>query len=212
LSAPPVRLMLVEDHALVRSGLRLLLEAEPGFRVVAEAGDVPAAVALAASELPDVVLVDIGLPGASGIDCMVEVRAVAPAARLIAVTMMSGPAVEARVAKVGGYAVVNKAQAAEVLVRTILGAMAGEPSPLAVRAAKAASTAPEQQPAPLTPREREVLAAIARGLTNAEISAALAISAKTVEVHRAHLGEKLGLRTRAQLVRWVLEHPGATEI
>jgi DNA-binding NarL/FixJ family response regulator len=197
------RLALVEDHVLVRSGLRLLLEAEHDFAVAWEVSTAAEASAALTVSPVDVALVDLGLPGASGLECMASLRALDPTIKMIAVTMLSGEEVARQVAAVGGYALINKAQAAVTLVRTIRDAMSGQPPPLAAAAPR---TPGVERRASLTERERQVLAAIAGGLTNGEIADRLDISVKTVEAHRARVGEKTGLRTRAQLVRWALEN------
>jgi two-component system response regulator NreC len=195
-----VRVLIADDHALVRTGLRALLEAQPEIEVAGEADDGVAVVERCRQLRPDVVLLDLSMPGRGGIPAAEEINREFPAIKVLVLTMHDDDAYVrlARQAGAAGY-VLKKALATE-LIRAIG----------AVHAGKTYFPATTSEPAPkrsvLTDREREVVALIALGHTNAEIAGKLHISEKTVETHRAHIFEKLGLETRADLVRFALEH------
>lgn len=198
----PIRLMLVDDHPLVRDGLRARLEAVPGLEVVAEADGADAALATAARTRPDLVLMDIGLRGASGIDATRRLLADQPALRVLVLSMHDGPEYvrEALAAGAAGY--VLKDSPADEIVQAIHAVIAGqrhlsaglEPAPPSVRGDDG-----------LTPREREVLALIAEGLSSRDIGQRLAMGVRTVETHRTNLRRKLGLSSAAALVRYAVQ-------
>lgn len=200
-----VRVLIADDHALVRSGLRALLEAQADIEVVGEAEDGVVVVQSCHRLRPDVVVMDLTMPGQGGISATEDIQRECPDTKVIVLTMHDDEAY-VRMARLAGAAgfVLKKSLATE-LIRAIR----------AVRAGKTHFPATELPPlrktgaAPLdliTGREREVLALIALGHTTGEIARRLHISEKTVETHRAHIGEKLSLRTRADLVRFALEH------
>ncbi len=200
-----VRVLLADDHALVRSGLRALLEGQGDIEVVGEAEDGVAAVERCRKLQPDVVVMDLTMPGRGGIKATEDIRRECPKAKVVVLTMHDDEAYlrMARLAGAAGF-VLKKSLATELLQ--------------AIRAVQAGKTyfpagdeaAPiKRDRAPLdliTEREREVLALIALGYTTPEIAAKLHISDKTIETHRAHIADKLGLRARADLVRFALEH------
>ena len=184
-----IRVLIVDDHALVRSGLRLLLEAEPDVSVDGEAGDAEQAVRLARLHKPDVVLLDVVMPGRSGLDAVPEILDAAPAARILVLSMQDDPSYVRRAFSVGAAGYLLKEAADDELVE----------------AAEAEARA-RAEADPLSEREREVLRLLALGYTNQEVAKLLFISVRTAETHRAHLMQKLRLSTRAELVRYALQH------
>jgi two-component system, NarL family, response regulator NreC len=199
-----VRVLIADDHALVRSGLRALLEAQSDIEVVGEAEDGVAVVERCRRLDPDVVIMDLTMPGRGGVKATEDLRRECPQTRVVVLTMHDDEAYVrlARLAGASGF-VLKKSLATE-LINAIRDAHAGRThfpaTPL---------PAPADDRAPLdliTDREREVLTLIALGHTSPEIAGKLCISEKTVETHRAHITEKLGLHTRADLVRFALEH------
>jgi two-component system, NarL family, response regulator NreC len=204
-----IRLLIVDDHQLVRAGLRKLLEAEEDIAVDDEAGNAYDAVRLARLHKPDVILLDVVMPGGSGLDAIPEILVAAPGAKVLAVSMQDDPSYvrQAFAAGAKGY-VLKEAADDELLaaVREVAGGGTYVDHQLGARlaAADAAATA-EQEADPLSDREREVLRLLALGHTNQEISKLLFISVRTAETHRARIMQKLGLDTRAELVRHALD-------
>ena len=194
-----VRLMLVDDHPLVRDGLRARLEAVSGFEVVAEAGDAESALVEARRAAPDLVLMDIGMKGVNGIAATRRLTAALPALRVLVLSMYDNAEYvrEARHAGARGYLL--KDQPAEEIVAAIRSVMAG-----GSHFASPADDTPSAD-ATLTPREREVLALIAEGLSSREIGERLAMGVRTVETHRTSLRRKLDLGSPAALVRYAVE-------
>ena len=203
-----IRVLIVDDHAVVRSGLKLLLEAEADITVVAEAGSADDGVRAARLEKPDVVLLDVVMPGRSGIEATPELRKAAPNAKVLVLSMQDDPSYvrEAFAAGASGY-VLKEAADVELVqaVREVAsGARYVHPA-LGARLAAAEGDAASRAAAdPLSDREREVLRLLALGHTNQEIAKMLFISVRTAETHRAHIMQKLGLQTRAELVRYAL--------
>ncbi|MBM3678208.1 MAG: response regulator transcription factor [Actinobacteria bacterium] len=202
------RILIVDDHAVVRSGLRLLLEREEDIEVVAEAGNADEAVRAARLEKPDVVLLDVVMPGRSGLEVAAEIVEASKGARILVLSMQDDPTYvrEAFAGGASGYLLKEAADAELVqavkevasggrYVHPMLGAR------LAQAEVDAARRAAED---PLSEREREVLRLLALGHTNQEIAKQLYISVRTAETHRAHIMQKLGLNTRAELVRYAL--------
>jgi len=200
-----IRVLIVDDHAVVRAGLKLLLDAEEDIETVGEAGTADEAVRLARSLKPDVVLMDVVMPGKSGLEATPGVLASAPEAKVLVLSMEDDARYvhEAFAAGASGY-VLKEAADTEVVqasrevanggryVHPVLGAR------LVTAEAKARQKADED---PLSEREREVLRLLALGHTNQEIAKTLYISVRTAETHRAHIMQKLRLSTRAELVR-----------
>ncbi|MEW6281567.1 MAG: response regulator transcription factor [Candidatus Eremiobacterota bacterium] len=185
----PIRVLIADDHAVVRAGLRMLLESR-GIQVVAEAAEGEQAVALAERHRPDVVLLDLTMPpGQDGIWAAEQLRRRLPEARLLILTMHDDEALRARVFEAGAHGYVLK-QAADADLAAAIRELCGQTSPPAT---------------PLTERENEVLQLIAQGYGNKEIANHLQISVKTVETHKAHGMQKLGLQTRAEVVRYALK-------
>jgi two-component system, NarL family, response regulator NreC len=203
-----IRVLIVDDHAVVRSGLRLLLEREEDFEVVAEAGNADEGVLAARLEKPDVVLLDVVMPGRSGLEAAPEILGAAKAARILVLSMQDDPTYvrEAFAAGASGYML--KEAADTELVRAIREVASGgryvHPT-LGARLAQAeVDAARRAADDPLSEREREVLRLLALGHTNQEIAKSLYISVRTAETHRAHIMQKLMLGTRAELVRYAL--------
>jgi DNA-binding NarL/FixJ family response regulator len=201
-----IRIALCDDHAVVRSGLRRILVAEPDFEVVAEAGTADEAVAAARDTQPDVFVMDVGLPDRSGIAATVEVGKASPATRVLLLTVHDDVAYLRRAFDAGAAGYLVKEAADVELVQAVRQVAAGKqyvhPSLGAALLAPDASAARPAGPGgELSEREVEVLGLIASGLTNAEIAEALYVSVRTVETHRAHIHQKLDVRTRAELVR-----------
>jgi two-component system response regulator NreC len=203
-----IRVVIVDDHAVVRSGLRLLLEAAGDIEVVAEAGTAEEGVRATRLEKPDVVLLDVVLPGRSGIEAAPDIRAAARSASVLVLSMQDDPHYvrEAFASGASGY-VLKEAVDMEV-VQAVREVAAGRkyvhPALGARLAAAEAEEAAKAATDPLSEREREVLRMLALGHTNQEIAKMLFISVRTAETHRAHIMQKLGLQTRAELVRYAL--------
>jgi two-component system response regulator NreC len=205
-----IRVLVVDDHAVVRSGLRLLLDAQDDIETVGEAGDLRTAVFEARALNPDVVLMDMVMPGGSGIDATRAVLAEHSETRVLVLSMQDDPSYvrEAFAAGARGY-VLKEAADAEVVAAVREVASGGSYVHPALGARLIAAEAEDRRRAeadPLSEREREVLRLLALGHTNQEIAKMLYISVRTAETHRAHIMQKLGLQTRAELVRYALEH------
>jgi two-component system, NarL family, response regulator NreC len=203
-----MRVLIVDDHALVRSGLRMLLESEGDFEVVAEAGTADEAVRAARLEKPDVVLLDVVMPGRSGLEALSDVLEAAPDAKVLVLSMQDDPRYvrEAFAAGASGYLLKEAADAELVaaLREVAAGSQYVHPA-LGARIAAADAAAQARAAAdPLSEREREVLRLLALGHTNQEIAKMLFISVRTAETHRAHIMQKLRLSTRAELVGYAL--------
>ena len=206
-----IRVALCDDHAVVRSGLRRLLADEVDLTVVGEAGTADEAVALAASEHPDVFVMDLGLPGTSGIEATRRVNEVSPGTAVLVLTMHDDIGYLRKAFDAGAHGYLVKDAADVELVAAIRQVAAGEhyvhPR---LGAALLSPTTADRLVGPygeeLSERETDVLRLVALGNTNAQIAAALFVSVRTIESHRAHLQQKLGLKTRAELVRYAREH------
>ncbi|MFL5925935.1 MAG: response regulator [Gaiellaceae bacterium] len=205
-----IGVVVVDDHAVVRSGLRLLLEAEEDLTVVAEAGNARDALFEVRAHKPDVVLLDLVMPGESGIEAVPKLLHEAPDAKILVLSMQDDPQYvrEAFAAGAKGY-VLKEAVDVDVVdaIRQVAAGGSYVHPTLGARmvAAEAAARAAAEAD-PLSEREREVLRLLALGHTNQEIAKQLFISVRTAETHRAHIMRKLGLETRAELVRYALEH------
>jgi two-component system response regulator NreC len=203
-----IRIVIVDDHAVVRSGLRLLLEAESDLEVAAEAGDAREAVLTVRGEKPDVVLLDVTMPGESGIEALPKLLHEAPETKVLVLSMQDDPRYvrEAFAAGASGY-VLKEAADAEVVgaVREVAAGNSYVHPTLGARMITAEAEArAAAESDPLSDREREVLRLLALGHTNQEIAKQLFISVRTAETHRAHIMQKLRLSTRAELVRYAL--------
>jgi two-component system response regulator NreC len=205
-----IRVVIVDDHAVVRSGLRLLLEGEDDIHVDDEGGTADEAVRLARLHKPDVVLLDVTMPGRSGLDAAADIKQAAPAAHILVLSMHDDPSYvrEAFAAGASGYLLKEAADADLVAaIRDVAGGARYVNPALGARLAAAEADAAALAAAdPLSEREREVLRLLALGHTNQEIAKMLFISVRTAETHRAHIMQKLRLSTRAELVRYALQH------
>ena len=205
-----ITVVLVDDHAVVRSGLRLLLDAHEDIEVVGEAGSAKDAVFRARALKPHVILLDVVMPGESGIEALPKLLLESPDTKVLVLSMQDDPNYvrEAFAAGASGY-VLKEAADEEVVsaVREI--AAGGHYVHPTLGARMVAAEAQERAAAdadPLSDREREVLRLLALGHTNQEIAERLYISVRTAESHRAHIMQKLRLTTRAELVRYALTH------
>ena len=205
------RVMLADDHAMVRAGLRLILEAEPDLQVVAEVGDGAEAVSRGAAEDVDSAILDVSMPRMTGLQATRELLHRRPALRVLILSMHEGEQYLYEALKAGASGYVLKSVADRVLVEACRASMRGEPFlyPAALTAlmrdyldrASRGETSTEDL---LTPRELEVVKLIAEGHTSEEIAETLIISKKTVENHRANILEKLQLRNRVELTRYAI--------
>jgi two-component system response regulator NreC len=207
-SQADITVVLADDHAVVRKGLRLLLDAEPGLRVLAEAGTVPDALRMARAHRPTVLVLDLNMPGGSILEAIPVILEEAKETAIVVLTMQNDPSFARRALQAGALGFVLKEAADDELLGAIRLAAEGEtylnPRLGARLAAQAAE--PTGQPDGLSEREVEVLKLIALGHTNAEIAGSLYLSVRTVESHRAHIQQKTRKSTRAELVRYALEH------
>lgn len=204
---PHVRVALADDHEVVRSGLRLVLEAESDIEIVAEAADVDGALRVALGHKPDVLVLDLNMPGGSSLEAIPRIHEVSPATAIVVLTMQEDPAFAREALRSGALGYVLKEAASTELVQAIRLALAGRTYLHPSLGARIAATPEEPGPPDhLSPRELEVLRLIALGHTNTEIGARLFLSVRTVESHRAHIQQKLSLSTRAELVAYALEH------
>lgn len=197
-----ITVLLADDHAILRSGLRLLLEAEEGLSVVAEAGDVPTAMRKVRGHRPRVLILDLNLPGVSGLSAIPRILEASPETRIVVLTMQNDPVFAREALSSGALGYVLKEAADTEVVAAVRSAAADQmyvnPG-LGVRLATERG-GPIEQPTALSVRETEVLSMIADGYTNAEIADRLSLSVRTVESHRAHIHRKTGRTTRAELV------------
>jgi len=201
----PVRIVLADDHLVVRAGLRLLLDGEPGLEVVAEAGDIEAARRYVRGHHPDVLVLDLNMPGGSSLEAIPAIRAESPDTQIVVLTMQQEPAFAREALGGGALGYVLKEAADEELVEAVRRAAAGESYLNPRLGARIASEPLPGPPDDLSEREVDVLRLIALGHTNAEIAQQLYLSVRTVETHRSHIQQKLRLSTRAELVGYALD-------
>lgn len=208
-----VRILLAEDHHLVRQGLRALLEREDNFRVVGEAADGLEVVELAESLDPDVVIMDLMLPGLQGMEAARRTLAERPQTKIMFLSMHADESYVVRALRLGAAAYVLKDASSSDLVHAVHEVIAGRrylSPPLSDKAIEVytqlVETGELDPLVTLTGREREVLQLVAEGLTNQEIAERLTISPRTVETHRANLMNKLGLANSTEVLRFALKH------
>lgn len=207
--ATPIRVMLADDHALVRSGLRSLLELESDIEVVAETANADDTVRRVRGHKPSVLLLDLFMPGRAPMEAIPDIREASPETKIVVLTMQDDPAYVKEAFKLGvaGYLIKDAAdEDLTTAIRTVLGGATYLHPSLGARLAAAESGNAADPSAVLSPREIEVLQLIALGHTNKEIGEQLFLSVRTVESHRANIQEKLELSSRAELVRWAIEH------
>ena len=201
-----IRVVIADDHAVVRRGLRQVLDAEEGFEVVAEAADLESARRYTRGHRPDVLVLDLNMPGGSSLEGIPEIRAECPDTQIVVLTMQNEPAYARHALGSGALGYVLKESAESELVEAIRRAAAGDTYLNPRLGARVAAEPPPGLPDGLSEREVEVLRMIALGHTNAEIAEQLFLSVRTVETHRAHIQQKLRLASRSELVRYALEH------
>jgi DNA-binding NarL/FixJ family response regulator len=225
MSESPIRILLVDDHAVLRAGLRALLEAEDGLEVVGEAGTGEDGVAMAERLTPDVVVMDLSMPGIGGLEATRRIAAMSAEAvaregserrpggtRVLVLTMHGEEEHLLPVLEAGGSGYVNKRGADEELIEAIRTVARGDvflypnAAKLLLQGFRGKATRGEEDPlAKLTERELEVLGYTAEGFSSAEIGKKLFISPKTVDTYRSRIMEKLGLHHRSELVRFALQ-------
>jgi two-component system response regulator NreC len=202
-----IRIVLADDHAVVRRGLELLLGAEDDFEVVASVGDVAAAIRTTRGHRPDVLVLDLNMPGGSSLDAIPRILEASSTTSIAVLTMQNEPAFARRALGAGARAYVLKEAAGDELVEAVRCAASGEAYLNPQLGARMAAEPPQpaDRPDDLSEREVEVLRMIALGHTNAEIAEQLFLSIRTVESHRAHIQQKLRRSSRADLVRYALD-------
>jgi len=202
-----IRVAICDDHAVLRAGLRLLLDAQSDIEVAAEAASAADAVAQVRATSPDVIVLDVVMPGQNGVDVLPELLAAAPRSKVLMLSMQDDPIYVRQAFAAGASGYVPKEAADVDLVQAIREVASGRhfvhPA-VGARLATADAEAETETADPLTEREHEVLHLLALGHTNQEVAAMLGISVRTVETHRARIVEKLGLKTRAELVRYAI--------
>jgi NarL family two-component system response regulator LiaR len=200
MSMSTIRLMIVDDHAIVRQGLRAIIRVMPGLELVGEAEDGQAAVELATTAQPDVVLMDLVMPKLDGVAAIAQIKRDHPAVRIIALTTFAESELVLGAVQAGAEGYLLKDIDVEELTHAIQIVHSGQPylHPAATRQLLQATARPEQPIERLTSREQDVLALVARGLTNRQIADALTISEKTVSVHVSNVLSKIGLSSRTQ--------------
>jgi len=203
-----IRVLIVDDHAVVRAGLRHVLESADGIEVVGQAGDFQHAIFETRATQPDVILMDIVMPGKSGIEAIPDVLAEVPAARVLILSMQDDPRYvrEAFAAGASGY-ILKEAADTDLVTAVREVAAGGSYVHPTIGARLVSAEAAERKRAdadPLSDREHQVLRLLALGHTNQEIAGTLFISVRTAETHRSHIMQKLHLQTRSQLVRYAL--------
>jgi two-component system response regulator NreC len=205
-----IRVVLIDDHAVVRSGLRLLLDAQDDIEVVGEGGNAQDAVFRARALKPDVLLLDVVMPGESGIDVLPKLLKESPDTKILVLSMQDDPSYVREGFAAGAQGYVLKEAADEEVVSAIREVAAGgsyvHPALGARMVAAEAAERAAAEADPLSEREREVLRLLALGHTNQEIASTLYISVRTAESHRAHIMQKLRLSTRAELVRYAISN------
>jgi len=208
MSQEDITVVLADDHAVVRKGLRLLLDAESGLRVVAEAGTVPDAIRMAMAHRPTVLVLDLNMPGGSSLEAIPVLRRDAEQTAVVVLTMQNDPSFARQALQAGALGFVLKEAADDELLGAIRLAAEGETylNPRLGAKLAAQPAQPAGPPDDLSERELEVLRMIVLGHTNSEIASTLYLSVRTVESHRAHIQQKTRRTTRAELVRYALEH------
>jgi DNA-binding NarL/FixJ family response regulator len=203
----PIRVLIVDDHPVVRRGLRVLLEVQDGIEVAGEAGDGPAALKLTAEQAPDVILLDLKLPAMDGLTVLAELRGAGARAKILVLTSVTDPVAAGQAMRAGAAGVLYKDVDPDALVRAIRAVHDGHLL-LAPEAAYSLLSSTNQAPGldALTVREREVLAELAKGRSNREIARALHVAEKTVKAHVSSVLAKLGVQDRTQAALLAVRH------
>jgi two-component system, NarL family, response regulator NreC len=204
--AETLRIVIADDHAVVRRGLRQVLDAEPGFDVVAEAANLDEALRCMRGHHPAVLVLDLNMPGGSSLEHIPSIRTEFPDTQIVVLTMQNEPSYARKALAGGALGYVLKEAAEEELVEAIKRAALGDTYLNPRLGARVAAEGPAGSPDGLSDRELDVLRLIALGHTNVEIGEQLHLSIRTVETHRAHIQQKLSLSSRADLVRYALAH------
>lgn len=212
------RIILADDHQLLRAGLRSLLAKERDLEVVAEAADGREAVALVTQHHPDLAILDIGMPNLNGIDAARQIREVAPATKIIALSMHASPQFVGRMLEAGASGYLLKDSAYEELIQAIKTVLLGQvylsrdiTGVVVDDYVRRRSVSSQVEIVQLTPREREIAQMIAEGRSTKEIAALLHVSVKTVETHRQHIMTKLKIDSVAELTKYAIRE-GLTEL
>jgi two-component system, NarL family, response regulator NreC len=203
-----ITIVLAEDHEIVREGVRMVLESEPDFEVVAEAGDSDAALRYVNGHKPTILVLDINMPGRPTLEMIPEVAEISPKTSVVVLTMQNEAAFAREAFRNGARGFVVKHAAARELVDAVRQVVAGETyiNPQLGARLAAEPDAPSGPPGGLTEREAQILGLIALGNTNPQIAEQLVISVRTVETHRTNIQHKLGISQRSDLVRYALDH------
>ncbi len=206
--AGSVTIVLADDHEVVRNGLRMVLEAEEGFQVVAEAGDLDATRRYVLAHRPNVLVLDLNMPEGSSLPAIGKLREQSPHTAVVVLTMQQDVAFAREALRSGALGYVLKHSAGNELVDAVRAAAAGDTylNPKLGAQLAAAPEAAEGPPDGLTEREVDILRLIALGHTNSEVAEQLFLSVRTVETHRAHIQQKTSRSSRAELVRYALDH------
>jgi two-component system response regulator NreC len=201
-----VKVVLADDHGVVREGLRSLIDAQPNMRVVAEAADVPSALRLTKAHRPRILVLDLNMPGGDSLEAIPMILESSPETRIVVLTMQDEPALAQATIQAGASGYVVKDAAGDELIQAVQLVLRGDVYLHPQLGARiAAQITQPQRIDDLTDREREVLKLVALGHTNSEIASQLFLSVRTVESHRAHIQQKLRLSTRAELVGYALD-------
>lgn len=210
MSQQKIRVLLAEDHGVVREGLRALLNARPGFEVIAEVGDGASAVREALDRGPDVVLMDVGLPILNGVDAARQIQRSRPDIQIVILSMRDDPDTVDRALRAGARGYALKGLGVDALCDAIRTVAQGEvylSTGISEYILQGYLKGPDATPSdPLTERERQIVQLIAEGYTSREIATRLGVKPKTVQNHRANLMEKLQIHTTAGLVRYAIHH------
>lgn len=217
MSKPPIRVAVVDDHAVVREGIRRVLEGEEGVTIVGEGKNAEEALALVATTMPDVLVMDVAMPGRTGLSVAAELHRRNSSTRILMLSMYDQPEYVLESVKAGARGYLLKDSPPAELRRAVRTVFAGESYFPPAVAARLTAAMRADAPAPsalsvLTPRERDVLVGITRGETNKQIAAQLGISHRTVETHRESLMDKLGIRTVAGLTKLAMEEGLLSEV